>query len=337
MGTNTLVTKADGEIIASSDPNQYKTALTVDLVPRNSAGVPTNEGGDLGTSSLRWKNVRAENVIAENLISDTASITTVNSNSIQGNSAMAVNSSSTVTVSGTSVTLNPSTGGNLVAGSNFLSYTATGNGTVNIRSSGTGSANLQSTTGALTLTRNSRTGFYCNSTETGIRNTNATPVTGFRCNNAQSFIEAEGSTRVTVTAVTMTLNPSLWLLAQDVYDSTVATPAANVTVTSDGRMRRFSSSRRIKKNIKDLKENNVLNLRAVTFDSKNDESAKNIIGLIAEEVNEIDQRLVPKHPKTGECEGVNYTAIGVMLIPIVRDLKEQVEKLEAKIKKLEAK
>jgi len=139
-----------------------------------------------------------------------------------------------------------------------------------------------------------------------------------------------------VTTATMTLNSSLWFIAQDIYDSTVASPAANVTVTSDGRLRRFTSSRRYKKNIKDLDVNNILNLRPVVFDSIDDdaENGKDIIGLIAEEVNEIEPRIVPKS-KDGQCEGVNYGAIGVMLIPIVRELTEKVEKLEARIKHLE--
>ena len=58
MGTNNLSTKNDGDVISADDPNQFKTALDSDLVPRNSSGVPTDEAGDLGTSSLKWR--RAE-------------------------------------------------------------------------------------------------------------------------------------------------------------------------------------------------------------------------------------------------------------------------------------
>lgn len=56
MGSNTLVSKSDGQTISSSDVNQYKTALDQTLVPRNASSVPTDLSGDLGTSSLRWDN-----------------------------------------------------------------------------------------------------------------------------------------------------------------------------------------------------------------------------------------------------------------------------------------
>lgn len=54
MGTNNLQTKNPGDVISSDDPNQYKTASTVNFVPRNSSGVPTDEGGTMGTTSYRW-------------------------------------------------------------------------------------------------------------------------------------------------------------------------------------------------------------------------------------------------------------------------------------------
>lgn len=54
-GSNTLATKNEGDIISSDDVNQYKSAFTVDIVPRNSSGVATTNGGELGTSSLKFK------------------------------------------------------------------------------------------------------------------------------------------------------------------------------------------------------------------------------------------------------------------------------------------
>lgn len=54
MGTVTLATKNPGDIISSSDPNQYKTALGADHVPRNVSGVPTDLGGGLGSTLYRW-------------------------------------------------------------------------------------------------------------------------------------------------------------------------------------------------------------------------------------------------------------------------------------------
>lgn len=54
MGTNTLNTKNPGDVISSADPNQYKTAISSDHVPRNSSGIPTDVGGGLGSTLYRW-------------------------------------------------------------------------------------------------------------------------------------------------------------------------------------------------------------------------------------------------------------------------------------------
>ncbi len=73
MGTNTLIGVNDGDVISENDLNQYRTALSGHLVPRNSAGVAVNEAGDLGTSSIRWKNVRAESFLGDALIASIGS------------------------------------------------------------------------------------------------------------------------------------------------------------------------------------------------------------------------------------------------------------------------
>lgn len=56
MGTNNYATKNPGDVISSDDPNQYKTGLTGDVVPRNSSGVPTDVFGSLGSTVYRWLN-----------------------------------------------------------------------------------------------------------------------------------------------------------------------------------------------------------------------------------------------------------------------------------------
>jgi len=55
MGTDTLTTAIDGTIVASDNHNSIKGALTVDLYPRNSSGVVTDQAGDLGSSTYEWK------------------------------------------------------------------------------------------------------------------------------------------------------------------------------------------------------------------------------------------------------------------------------------------
>lgn len=54
MGTTTFATKSPGDIISSADPNQYKSGLVGDHVPRNASGVPTDLAGGLGSTLYRW-------------------------------------------------------------------------------------------------------------------------------------------------------------------------------------------------------------------------------------------------------------------------------------------
>ena len=61
MGTNNIVTATNGDVgTALNCINQFHTAMKEDFVPRNSSGVPTDLGGDLGTDSFGWDNVKGE-------------------------------------------------------------------------------------------------------------------------------------------------------------------------------------------------------------------------------------------------------------------------------------
>lgn len=55
MGDNSL-TNVFGPIIRKTDSTQYKTALQIDLLPRNSSGVVTKDAGSLGDAARPWKN-----------------------------------------------------------------------------------------------------------------------------------------------------------------------------------------------------------------------------------------------------------------------------------------
>jgi hypothetical protein len=56
MGTNTLDSQVSKTVITTTDLNQFKTALTGAIVPRNASGVPQDLQGDLGSSAYRWQN-----------------------------------------------------------------------------------------------------------------------------------------------------------------------------------------------------------------------------------------------------------------------------------------
>ena len=53
MGTNTLATRADGEVILANFFNDFNTALGGDFVGRSVAGVPL-ANQNLGTAALPW-------------------------------------------------------------------------------------------------------------------------------------------------------------------------------------------------------------------------------------------------------------------------------------------
>ena len=98
----------------------------------------------------------------------------------------------------------------------------------------------------------------------------------------------------------------------------------------------FSSSRRYKKNIKDVTlkqcQNIVDNLRPVKFEFKGETIQQ--YGLIAEEVEQVD-KVLATHNNDGEVESVNYESIAVMLLKVVKDQQKQITKLETRIAALE--
>lgn len=54
MGTGTLTTRSDNDLIPASDHNEILEALSIDLVPRNASNAAQDIIGSLGTSAYRW-------------------------------------------------------------------------------------------------------------------------------------------------------------------------------------------------------------------------------------------------------------------------------------------
>jgi hypothetical protein len=145
------------------------------------------------------------------------------------------------------------------------------------------------------------------------------------------------------------------LYVQDVYDSTTAT-SANVSVNSNGRLRRSTSSAKYKTNIQTLEDSYadaLLDCRPVWYQSTcaNDNPDYGYWGFIAEEVAEIDPRLVfwktvdISHDENGsqvetpcdpEPEGVAYDRFVPHLLNLIKRQQQAIETLEAKVAALEA-
>lgn len=119
-----------------------------------------------------------------------------------------------------------------------------------------------------------------------------------------------------------------------VYANTSAS-AANVFVDASGRMLRSTSSLKYKTDVQDAtvaEQDAVLALRPVTYKSLSDtdDATARFWGFIAEEVEEIDPRLVT-HNDDGEPEGVQYDRIIPALVGIVRRQQQQIDALTARL------
>jgi len=145
--------------------------------------------------------------------------------------------------------------------------------------------------------------------------------------------------------------------------ATTTSSSANMFIASDGAVVRSSSSSKYKLDIEYEKEpdtaNKLLTLDPATwhdkFESKQldkfheigvdpertiDMSNRRYYGIIAENLVKAGlEHLVSRNVETGEVEGVEYSKIGVALIPIIRDLRNrlndqyvEIERLKEKIK-----
>ncbi|MDQ4120956.1 MAG: tail fiber domain-containing protein [Acidobacteriota bacterium] len=114
---------------------------------------------------------------------------------------------------------------------------------------------------------------------------------------------------------------------------TASSPQATLCRNTSSQIAFCSSSSRYKTNIEPYKDGlNLINqLNPVSFDWKTNNLRD--IGLIAEDVAEIEPRLTYKN-HNGEIEGVSYSQIGVVLINAVKEQQSQIERLQEQNKQL---
>lgn len=118
-GTSTLLSVSGGKV-QTSHVNQYYSAMNQDIVPRNSSGVATDIGGNLGQSALRW-GTGYINALQIGANADNLSITDSSTNMVLGSGA-GINIQPTG-----ALTLNPT--GNIVVesnGTNIFTANSTG-------------------------------------------------------------------------------------------------------------------------------------------------------------------------------------------------------------------
>ena len=111
-------------------------------------------------------------------------------------------------------------------------------------------------------------------------------------------------------------------------------------IQSDGQIRRSSSLRKYKKNIKNVTEEDAAkgyDLRPITFQSAIKDDIQNTqYGLIAEEVEDVLPGLAT-YTKEGEVDGVAYDRVCAILLKQNQMLKKQVDALEKRVEELEKK
>jgi len=127
---------------------------------------------------------------------------------------------------------------------------------------------------------------------------------------------------------------------QGTYDNTTANAANMYVHSSPYEFYRSTSSIKYKDNVTtltDAEADNILNCRPVTYTSKCtvDHSDDIHYGLIAEEVKDVDSRLVVF--EGSEPEGIKYDRFVPHLINLVKRLTDKIETLETKVAALEGK
>lgn len=121
-----------------------------------------------------------------------------------------------------------------------------------------------------------------------------------------------------------------------IYNRTMS-ESANVHVASDGSLYRASSAKKYKQDIKhniplsDSKK--LLEIPLSTWVDKHQYLEKNdetrYFGMIAEDLRDAGLEYLVQYGEDNEVEGINYDRVALLLIPLVKELKERIEELES--------
>jgi hypothetical protein len=136
--------------------------------------------------------------------------------------------------------------------------------------------------------------------------------------------------------VSEVVNGSAFIRAGRMALATLQTTASSANVFVDaatGLLYRSTSSRRYKKNINTawVSENSISRLRAVTHQQKGDDSGSTHLGLIAEELAELNDPVIDLlvvRDAEGNPDAINYDRLAVALLPIIQSLLQRVADLE---------
>ena len=266
----------------------------------------------------------------------------VATNGISGNSLTITSGGASIAGSLTAGSI--STAGSLSAGSLSTS------GTVSASSgwSGAFSASSISTSGTLTASGTfTAQGTTVNLNPSG--NVNATASAGVYITANSGPCNLSGSSQVNLACSGASVNltsttcniTSTAFKAQAVWSATSGT-AANVVIASTGQLYQHTSSLRYKVHVTDMPEipaDDVLAMRPIMYYDKTQveerdgaiDGLRHYLGVIAEEVAEIPLvgDILVTRDDDGRPQAVEYARIPVLLLPIIKDLRERVAALES--------
>jgi hypothetical protein len=134
------------------------------------------------------------------------------------------------------------------------------------------------------------------------------------------------------------------LYSYSVRDTTTASAANTFIDPTDGFLARSTSSIKYKTNVEDIepsKYKSIYEMRPVWYRSIGERDRKDwsYYGLIAEEVGEVDPRLVhwaKKEDGTLEAEGVMYERLTVLLLAELKEIKIELNSVKAELALLKA-
>jgi len=114
--------------------------------------------------------------------------------------------------------------------------------------------------------------------------------------------------------------------------------SANVVVNLDGALVRSSSARKykldIKNNIPIADSLKLIDVPLSTWVDKHEHeengSTERYFGMIAEDLRDEGLEYLVQYGDDNEVEGINYDRVALLLIPLVKELKERIEELESK-------
>jgi hypothetical protein len=118
------------------------------------------------------------------------------------------------------------------------------------------------------------------------------------------------------------------VFAPGIYNFTTGS-GANVVVFSDGSMQRSTSSLKYKKNVENYTKGlaEVMQMRSVTYNSKNENETQTFAGLIAEEIHDLGLTEFVQYAEDGSPDALSYSNMVSILVKAIQEQQAQIEEL----------